>query len=75
MKCENCGYVVNPGDQVCIHCGAKLSVANAIMPEVGETVSTNAKNSNRRIFVWTLLGIVVLVVIVFVIIKFVVLKG
>ena len=27
MKCDNCGFQANPGDQICLNCGSKLSLA------------------------------------------------
>ena len=44
MKCDNCGYKVNPGDQICINCGAKLSLNNTYMPEVGENYPKEENN-------------------------------
>ena len=34
MKCEKCGATPNPGDQVCMNCGANLSFENAIVPTI-----------------------------------------
>lgn len=75
MKCDKCGFIPNPGDQVCINCGAKLSLINAVVPEL-ETVNVpDEKKSNKKLVIGAIIGIVVLIVAVFLIIKFVVMKG
>lgn len=43
MKCDKCGFNVNVGDQICINCGQKLSVKNAIIPEI-DKVQTEVVN-------------------------------
>jgi uncharacterized membrane protein YvbJ len=75
MRCEKCGYVPNPGDQICINCGAKLSLDNAIVPEVEiQTQEENIKD-NKKFIIIISLGILALIIVVFLIIKFFVLKG
>lgn len=74
MKCEQCGFIPNPGDQVCINCGAKLSIKNAVMPGV-ETINIEKnKNNNKKIIPLLVSIIIVLSIIIFVIVKFLVLK-
>lgn len=75
MRCEKCGFEPNPGDQVCINCGAKLSVINAIVPEIEEIKNNEDTNKdNKKLIIMTSLGIIALIIIVFLIIKFLVLK-
>ena len=74
MKCEKCGYAVNPGDQICINCGAKLSLNNLIMPEVENIPIESEKKDNKKIIIITIGAIVIAIVIIFLIIKFLVLK-
>lgn len=74
MKCEQCGFIPNPGDQVCINCGAKLSIKNAVMPGV-ETINIEKNmNNNKKIIPLLVSIIIVLSIIIFVIVKFLVLK-
>ena len=65
MKCEKCGFIPNPGDQVCINCGAKLSVKNAVMQGL-ETVEVEKENkkSNKNI-IFLIIGIVFILIIIF----------
>lgn len=76
MKCEKCGFVPNPGDQVCINCGAKLSVINAVVPDVEEITAKTVEKTgnNRKLIMVTIFGVVVLIIAVFVVIKIFVLK-
>ena len=71
MKCEKCGFVPNPGDQVCINCGAKLSVINAVVPDVEETLEKKPEKTsdNKKLIIGTILGVVVFVIAVFVVVK------
>lgn len=71
MKCENCGFVINPGDQKCIKCGAKINPMNVVMPGV-DIIENNLKNNklNSKLFIITIVGIIVLAILVFIIIKF-----
>lgn len=77
MKCDNCGSLVNPGDQVCINCGAKLSSTNAYIPEVGETITKNEepKKDNKLFILGVILVVVIVLIIIFFIIKNFILKG
>ncbi len=74
MKCDKCGFVPNPGDQICMNCGAKLSLLNAVLPDV-EEVKIETKKNNKKIIIISVIGIVALIIIIFLIIKFLVLKG
>lgn len=73
MKCDNCGFDTNPGDQICINCGAKLSVANQMMPKVEENPTKEEKKQYNKAFIYTIIGIVVSIIIIFLIIKYVIL--
>ena len=73
MKCEKCGFIPNPGDQVCMNCGAKLSLLNAVVPEV-EEVRVEEKKDNKKVIIFTVIGVLVLIVIIFLIVKFLILK-
>lgn len=76
MKCDNCGFIPNPGDQICINCGAKLSLANAVVPGIEKVKNEPIeKNNITRLIIIISLGILLLAVIVFLIIKYLVLKG
>ncbi len=75
MKCERCGFIPNPGDQICMICGAKLSVKNAVMPGLEKvSIEKNSKSKNTKLIILLVGGIILLAVIVFVIIKFLILK-
>ena len=74
MKCEKCGFVPNPGDQICINCGAKLSLKNAVIPEV-EKVEFESEKKDYKKLILVVSGIIILAIILIVlIIKFLVLK-
>lgn len=74
MKCEKCGFIPNPGDTVCINCGAKISMMNAIVPEVETLQVEEVKKDNKKFIIGIVVGIVLLILIIFLIIKFAVLK-
>lgn len=66
MKCNKCGFIPNPGDQICMNCGAKLSADNAIVPGV-ETIEEKeniTQKNNKKIIVAILIGLIVLIFIV-----------
>ena len=73
MKCDKCGYQVNPGDQVCINCGAPLSSENAIIPEVDGVYMTKSEKKNRTWLIFVILGVILFIVIVFLLVRFFVL--
>ena len=75
MKCDKCGFIPNPGDQICINCGAKLSTINAVVTEIGEEVKLEEKKDNKKLIFIIIGGIIILIIIIFLIIKFLVLKG
>lgn len=74
MKCDNCGFIPNPGDTICMKCGARLSSKNAIVPGLEKIEETYKKSNNTKLIVGIILGIVLLALIVFVVIKFLILK-
>ncbi len=63
MKCDKCGATPNPGDQVCINCGAKLSLDNAIVRNV-ESVPAQTKKSHKSLY---LIGGIILVIVIIVV--------
>ena len=73
MKCDKCGYTPNPGDQICLNCGAKLSLNNAILPEV-EEIKTEEKKSNKKIITIAIISIIIAIILIFLIIKLFILK-
>lgn len=75
MKCEKCGFIPNPGDQVCINCGTKLSVINVVVPEVEKIKIEDNKKHNIIFIILLALGIIMVIIVLFLIIKFLVLKG
>lgn len=72
MKCEKCGFTPNPGDQICMKCGSKLSFKNAVMPGLEEIELGTTKNNKPKIGIY-ITGILFVIIIIFVII-FLVLK-
>ncbi len=67
MKCDKCGATTNPGDQICINCGAKLSIENMIMPEVEKVnnIPNKKEISKETLYiVIAVLGVISLVCIV-----------
>lgn len=75
MKCDKCGFTPNPGDQICMNCGAKLSSDNATILGVDAFRSDKEKEkkNNMMILIFTILGIIILAIIIFLVIKYVVL--
>ncbi len=73
MKCEHCGFIPNPGDQICMNCGAKLPAINAVVPEVEKVISHEEKKDNKKNIILTILSILFAVAVIFLFIKFVVL--
>ncbi len=74
MRCEKCGFIPNPGDQVCINCGAKLSIiASSLAPEVSKIQVEEEKKDYKKLIIGVSGGIIVLIIVVFLIIKFIIL--
>lgn len=76
MKCDKCGFTPNIGDQICMNCGAKLSIENSSMPGVDafkNTYQKTEKKKNIKIITLTILGIIIFTIITFLIIKYIVL--
>ena len=69
MKCDKCGFIPNPGDQVCINCGAKLSTVNAYVPEIEKTLEPNPKKEDRKVLIYSIASILIAIVIIVLIIK------
>ena len=75
MKCEKCGYTPNPGDQICINCGAKLSISSTLIPEVDipKEEEKPKKDKKHLILIFTILGIIISIIVIFIVIKYLVL--
>lgn len=79
MKCDKCGFTTNPGDQVCINCGSKLSLSNLVSDgykEVNTIINTESekKTINKKIIIFTSIGVLILILVVVLILKFLVLR-
>ncbi len=48
MKCEHCGYITHPGDQVCINCGENLSLLHSMMPGIDEQKKQEKKLETKK---------------------------
>ena len=70
MKCDNCGFMINPGDQKCIKCGARINPMNVIIPGV-ETIYSEKKKKklNNKILILVIIGIIVLTITIYFIVK------
>lgn len=75
MKCDNCGFITNPGDQKCIKCGAKIDPMNVVMPGIEKIDLKTGKNKNTKLIFIIVGSIILLALIVFLVIKFLILKG
>lgn len=70
MKCENCGFTPNPGDQVCINCGAKLKVATIQSINDIEKLSyvpEKEVKSNKKVWLIALITTLVIILIAIII--------
>lgn len=74
MKCDKCGFVPNPGDQICINCGAKLSLQNVVIPEVEKVEVPVEKKYNKKLIIIISSASVLAIILIFLIIKFLILK-
>lgn len=80
MKCDKCGFETNPGDQICINCGSKLSLNNISndvykhVDSVKKEESTSKNGDNKKIIIFTSIGILATALVVFVVLKFIVLR-
>ena len=72
MKCDKCGFKPNPGDQICMNCGAKLSLVNVVVPEV-EKVEVEPVRNTKKIVIISVVGVLLLIILVFVIVRFLIL--
>ena len=74
MKCEKCGYTTHPGDQVCINCGANLSLAHSYVPGIDKhipEINSDAKKKNIKFLILSIVGVVLAIaIVVFIIIYF-----
>ncbi len=69
MKCDKCGFEVNPGDQICINCGSKLSEVNMVYPNLEtEKKSKKIKNVKKRnTILFYILSVILLLIILLII--------
>ena len=75
MKCSKCGGEIYPGDQICMHCGAKLSIDNVVSSVVEEVINeTKPKKANKWFVLLIILGVLILIIIIVLVIKFLVLR-
>lgn len=80
MKCDKCGFETNPGDQICINCGSKLSLNNISndvykhVDSVKKEESTSKSGDNKKIIIFTSIAILATALVVFVVLKFIVLR-
>lgn len=71
MTCEKCGSKTNPGDQVCMNCGAELSLNNLVVPNVDLTISMEKEkeqNKQNKFWIYCTIGVVVLILLVVIIV-------
>lgn len=78
MKCEKCGFQTNPGDQICINCGAELGINNILIPEVDYTFTNlenkkTEKESSKKFITTCIIGVIIFIIVIISII-FVVIK-
>ena len=76
MKCNKCGGEIHPGDQICMTCGAKLSLDNTIMPEVDNinNVSSKPSSGNKKKILIIISSILIIIIITIFIVKFLILR-
>lgn len=75
MKCEKCGFEPFEGDQVCINCGAKLSINVVNNNDIKDNkVIIEENNKNKRAIYITIGAIIVLIIVVFLVINFLIIK-
>ncbi len=67
MKCDKCGFNINPGDQVCMNCGAKLSLY--LKPESPEPLE-NEKKSNSKYLALIIGGVLLFIFLVVLLVIF-----
>lgn len=67
MKCDKCGFSTNLGDQICINCGATLSLDHALS-KVDQRMSIPEEKSSKKIRIFSILGVLLGVLIAFLIV-------
>ena len=70
MKCDKCGFNINPGDQVCMNCGAKLSLY--VEPE--NSSLKNDKKSKYKYLALIIGGILLIVFFVVILVIFLIIR-
>ncbi len=69
MTCDKCGFKTNPGDQICINCGAELSLNNIVVPNVDLTITMpeqkeTEKNDRKKFITICIIGVVAVILLV-----------
>ena len=70
MKCDKCGFNTNPGDQICINCGAKLNLNN-YSPEIVQKTEEIVKKDNKKVLIISIISVILGILFVFFFIKLV----
>ena len=75
-KCPFCGADINPGDQVCIHCGKPIHNTNVSIADLRshENSNRNQKEKTKLFLIFSVLAVLVCILVVFFIVWFGVLK-
>lgn len=75
-KCPFCGANVNPGDQVCMHCGEAIHNTNVTISDLRshENSGLNQKKKNKWFLVFTIFSVFVCILVIFSIVWFGILK-
>lgn len=73
MTCEKCGSKTNPGDQICMNCGAELSLNNVIVPNVDLTITMEEskdpnKKEQKKFLIYCTIGVIALILLVVIIV-------
>jgi len=75
-KCPFCGRDVNPGDQVCLSCGKKLPNVTMSLSDLSSNHPLPKDNSKmKRIVIFSICFVFVLILVVFLVVWFGILKG
>ncbi|MCI8575157.1 MAG: zinc ribbon domain-containing protein [Bacilli bacterium] len=75
-KCFSCGAEINPGDQICRHCGNKIHNTKVSIEDL-RTHENGRQNENKKshsFLIFSILSVVLVVAIIFLIIWFGILK-
>lgn len=74
-KCQFCGAQINPGDQVCMHCGNSIHNTNVSIQDLRSHENSSLdKKRNRTFLVLTCLAVLFGILVVFSVLWFGILK-